>query len=560
MDELTVTPADSSARAAAAQTPWKWLLLIVVVGLALRVGLFSAAFSNPQFQWGDADHYMGGAYNVAKVYRPLAARIVKAASYEYSGFIFYLPPLYTLMLSLFARFPHYPLNAAIGQAVLGAISAVFVYVIGRHLHTNRTGLVAAALYALWPPFVTGGDVFTQEQLYIPLVLAGLALLMSALERDNAMMCFGTGVVFGLAALTRLMILFYVLLLPALIWRPRRDLLSVRRQILPLLLGMSVIVIPYCAFMWSQTGEAMLVENHGGFDMRNYADRPVVGKPTLGVGLEVLVQQITRKPIAFVRTWLEYVRMLFKPNGMRWIESLGVFSTRPAALVAVGLRIVCDVSYLAVIALAPIGVLLARRRWPAVMLAAWIVVVAALTALSGTAGARYRSPAEPALLVLAAVAVTSGWRSRARVPLLCAAAVGLLLVVRLVAQVPGFGLLPPYGLRAWSPEHGIGESTAHGDIGLRVLNAENGVEIVVQPSDALKEMVHVEVTIEGHVLFDRTAETNESVRIVWMRAGAPYLRIRATGDRTGEPIPFRFTILPRPGSRVADVDGMDTSGR
>jgi len=539
------------------RTPRKRLLLILLLGLALRIVSLTATMAKPDFQWVDADHYMTLGQDVASVPRPLAERVVRAASYKYIDATFYLPPAYTLALALFALFPHYPLNAAIGQSVLGAIGAVFVFAIARRLHSTRAALIAAALYAAWPPAISGVNLFVQEQLYIPLLLAAFALLASVVERDRPWGHFVTGVVFGLAALTRLMILFYFVLVPVLIWLASRDTKSIRRQIVPLVLGAAIVVLPYSVFISWMTGQVMLVENHGAFDMTKYAENAVATAPTLGVGLQVLLEEITHKPLVFLGNWLDYVRLLFKPNGLQWSEWFAMYSTRLVAFLGVGVRLLYDGLFLAVIGLTPLGILLARRRRLAVLLAAWVLVLTLCTALTGTAGTRYRSPAEPVLLTFATIGVAGPWRHRARGSLLVAAGVGAALVVPLAAQVPAPAALPAYGLQSWSPEQGAGESTRRADVGFRLISATTIADLVIQPTVPLAEGTRVEVTVDGHVVFDGMTSDGQPVRLGWVRESTPYLRIRVTGGRSGRPIPFRFTILRRSTSRVVEAESAGT---
>ena len=522
--------------------PLRWLIIIVVVSLALRCVLLASTMSNPGFEWVDADRYMRQGHEMAIKAGPWHERMLGAVSYRYLGWTFFLPPLYPLALSLFATLPGYPLTAAIAHAVVGALSVLFVFVIGRRLYSTRAGLIAAALYSLWPSALTSTHVFVQEQLYIPLELAAIALLVSGLDEEKRWTPLATGVLFGLAALTRSMILYYIVLLPLLLFLTSRNRLVVRRQVLLLLAGAALVVVPYSALISWKSGQVMIIENHGGFDMMKYSDRPIAGRPTLGVGLQVLAEQIVTRPFVFLGRWLDYVRLLFKPNGVRLLDGFGVFGTRSLALLGVAVRIVCDFWYLAILGLTPLGIAVARRFSHVATVGTWVLVVVAFTALSGAAGARYRAPTEPILIVFACGALVLGWR-RPRSLVLLTGAAGALVAVLLAAQMQPLGKMPAYGLAKWSPQQGIGESTADGDAGFDLPLDASGVTIASLANTA--EPLRVRLAVDGHVLFDSDIPSDgRPIRFFWTKERTGYVRIQTMRSGTGAAFPFRVTVLRR----------------
>ena len=237
-----------------AASPLRWLIVIVVASMALRCVLLASAMSNPGFEWVDADRYMQQGLDMANKAGPWHERVLGAVSYSYLGWTFFLPPLYPVALSLFATWPHYPLTAAVAHALVSALSVLFVFVIARRLYSTRAGLIAAALYSLWPPAITSAHVFVQEQLYIPLELAAIALLVSGLDEEKRWTPLVTGVLFGLAALTRSMMLYYIVLLPLLLLVTGGNRPGVRRQIVLILSGAALMIVPYSALIsWKSRG-------------------------------------------------------------------------------------------------------------------------------------------------------------------------------------------------------------------------------------------------------------------------------------------------------------------
>ncbi len=129
----------------------------------------------------------------------------------------YRPPLYSALIAFFWWGETAPLNAVLFfQVVLGTATVALVYLIARR-HFNRTvALIAALAMALAPMSIRFTGVILTETFFTFLLTLGIALWG---ERRPAW----TGVVFGLAALTRATILPFLIALPLLAllpaWRP-----------------------------------------------------------------------------------------------------------------------------------------------------------------------------------------------------------------------------------------------------------------------------------------------------------------------------------------------------
>src|SRR5581483_4821455 len=92
-------------------------------------------------------------------------------------------PLYPLFLALFTHFPDFSWSAAMAQIVLNTAAVGALYVIGRDMHSRTAGLIAAAIYACWLPAIGFVTYFLQEQIHVPLVVIGLAMLVNAAVRN-----------------------------------------------------------------------------------------------------------------------------------------------------------------------------------------------------------------------------------------------------------------------------------------------------------------------------------------------------------------------------------------
>ena len=116
----------------------------------------------------------------------------------------------------------------IAGAVLGALAVLLLYLIARRIWGRRTGLVAAALAALFPPLVLLSRDLLSESLFIALEL-GAVLCVLNFRRSGGMLRWAAaaGALCGMAALTRNTGLALLLAMALGVWilRPRLRLLS-----------------------------------------------------------------------------------------------------------------------------------------------------------------------------------------------------------------------------------------------------------------------------------------------------------------------------------------------
>src|SRR5262249_45529527 len=109
--------------------------------------------------------------------------------------------------------------ARLAQAVLGTVIAVLIGAIALRLWGRRTGLIALALAAVYPPLILFSGALMTEPLLIALLLGSVVALL-----DRRLIV--AGVLAGLAVLTRsnAILLLAPLAVGALVARPHRRLL------------------------------------------------------------------------------------------------------------------------------------------------------------------------------------------------------------------------------------------------------------------------------------------------------------------------------------------------
>jgi len=149
-------------------------------------------------------------------YLALARSIVRHGAFSFDGVTLtaYRPPLYPALIALLWHGHRPPLlTVYLVQAVLGAMTAVFVYLIARRAFGRKVALTAALLVAFGP--MSGRYVATvmTETLFTFLLVGGVL----AWGRGR---WISAGVALGLATLTRAVLYPFVLLLVAAAAWPR----------------------------------------------------------------------------------------------------------------------------------------------------------------------------------------------------------------------------------------------------------------------------------------------------------------------------------------------------
>jgi 4-amino-4-deoxy-L-arabinose transferase-like glycosyltransferase len=508
--------------------------------LAIRLWYLGVVTATPGFVWDDPDKYL--EHGLALVRGGRWHWTFEAVRYSINGRNHALPPLYAVFLSLFALFPHFPLTARLAQIGLALVAIALIFALGRIVHATRAGLLAAAAYAIWVPNILNVWSTSQETLYIPLVLLAFVLIGRAIAADSGPVRFlGAGVVFGCAALTRSMPMFFMLPAAAAYVALSHARRRAAVQAAAMLAGFAVVTVPYSIALSTHFGQATFIDSHGSIHVAAQGDAATGRAPGISEALGALIQDARTRPLGYLAETAERARTLFYVNGGRLLQ---IYVVAPGWLAAIVWKTVIhigsDVLLLVSVALAGVGVAVSRTPRVSLLLVLWTIVNVAVASLGGFGGARLRAPFEPMLLVLAATAIAAGWRETARRWL----AAGLLAGALMIAV-----LLPQFGrsLRAW-PDYGIDwpsvlvRRTGHvaGEAGVNVPVA-NGVAEFTLAGDS--RWIEVQVRVSGVAVQTVAIPPGESRRVrCWSpAAGLAYIELRGHERGTTTPAPFQMTI-------------------
>ena len=179
-----------------------------------------------------------------------------AAGDWYGTQTFYQAPLYPYMLAVLIKvFSADTFGLRFFQIILGTVSVGFLGLAGRHAFNRKVGLIAAAMYALYPPAIYYDGIIQKTALasfLLCMLLAACAYLNRHASKRYATLA---GITLGLLVLTRENALLWIPVIP--VWMALRlptnrsgKLWSVGSYIL----GLAVVLVPVAARNASLGGE------------------------------------------------------------------------------------------------------------------------------------------------------------------------------------------------------------------------------------------------------------------------------------------------------------------
>jgi 4-amino-4-deoxy-L-arabinose transferase-like glycosyltransferase len=508
------------------------LLLILTFGLGVRLTALVNALQTPGYAWQDPDGYMTQALRLAG--RDGWAWTFDAVTYTINGQHHALPPMYSVFLSMFALWPGFPLSAQVAQVCLAVVSIALVFALGRRIHSTRAGLVAASLYALWVPNIFNVWSTSQETLYVPVILAAFLLLARAVDGDDPWPGFAlAGVVFGAAALTRSMPMFFAVpaaLTHVMLARNRR---RASVQGLAFLIGFLLLTAPYSAALSRHFGQLTIIDTHGSIHLESASGARA---PSLFETAQGLWRAMSARPTEYFAECVARARSLLHVNGGRILQIYVVADSKASAVAWKTVVHLGSDAFLVIGAvLAGLGASLCQRPRIAIFVLLWTVLNIGIASVGGFGGARLRAPFEPFLAVLAAVVIAGAWRRAHRAALAAACAAGLVAAVAVLPQIP-------QSLRSW-PDYGIVwpsifDRSAGQFVGAAGLNvpAFDGVALLTATQSGTAP-IRLRVRVGGvHVrTIDLAAGETGTIRTLWPRRGLAFIELDHQGSSGERPV-------------------------
>jgi 4-amino-4-deoxy-L-arabinose transferase-like glycosyltransferase len=427
---------------------WFWVLLITLGGLAVRIAYILLCRDHfiygklPSGEplvtrvWGDgyvyhqqANLFVDGKGIIAPLPYSIRHVVQQAADH---------PPLYIFYLAIFSLVGlRGDLTHMLLSAPMGAMTAVAFALLARRIWSPRAGVIAAVIGAFNPSIIHFPGFILSETLSLPLIAATAIWLYRFWDRPTWWNAAGAGGFCGLAVLCHpdAAMIVPLAIVPFVVLVKRVDL---RRRALALVaagIACGAFVLPWVGYNLHRYEKPVYLsvgldysmaqgscdQTYSG-DLIGYYWLACMGERLEGTGLELKDQSLGAAHLhevtmAYIRDHLAQTPLVvaarvgrvtgvFRPlqqadletvteGREHWLSNLSVVSYYPLAiLAAVGLT------------------QLRRRRRPVLPLVAMIASSLIGCALT-LAVLRYRAGAEPAIAVLAAVAVDNliGWVQR-----------------------------------------------------------------------------------------------------------------------------------------------------
>jgi 4-amino-4-deoxy-L-arabinose transferase-like glycosyltransferase len=397
------------------------LALVAIVAAALLVRALALLATHPTMPAGDEYDFFVRSARLA-VGDGLLADNIRA------------PGILVFYASVFSVFHPWMLLAKAANCVVGALTVVPIYFLGRAFAGVRAGLLAAAIAAVYPTFIAFSHYLWSETLYTFLVATGVALLVAALaatpRRRSLVWLVASGAVLGLSALSKESgVLFPLLAAGYLLWIGRSRLRPALLGSVLFLAAFGLTLLPWVVHvnqpdqpfaLVTRTGYMNLyVGNHArsaGHGMQEYAslgsnhfEREAVARELALANIEA---RLPAWPFEKIATELPHfftpnsfaVRRLLMPAGdpghwgyrfrWDWLDRPVVRGIAAALVVA---------SYIGVMLSGVAGLWLARRRELAGLLGLFLLSQIGPSIVT-FAMSRFRLPSMAFLIVAAAVAL------------------------------------------------------------------------------------------------------------------------------------------------------------
>lgn len=423
-------PEVESPRSALRDRRWLLILLaICAVGLGIRVGYVLGWHTLHEDELGGDAYYYHAAGNLLADGEGFVHPFFWDDGIEAPGADH--PPGYQIVLAVPSLLGFDGVrDHQLFSSLLGTVTIALAGIAGRQIAGRRAGLIAAALTALYPNIWLNDSAIMAETLALLFGVLAIICAYAAWRAPGWRWFAATGVAIGLASLARAegVMLVPLMVWPLAAWARGLDGWRVRLGRLAVGTGAAVLVVaPWVVFNMARFDEPATLSTQLGptLDVANCeqtyygeavgawsfdcasdpavpdADRSTIDKQMRDEAITYARDNLDRLPVVvtarFGRAWGLYAP-LEQLKFDRFAEN------RPLPIARVGLA-----SYYVVTAAAVAGAVALRRRGvPSFPLVAGLVNVA-VTVVLFYGSTRFRAPAEPSLVLLAAVAVDAGFR-------------------------------------------------------------------------------------------------------------------------------------------------------
>jgi 4-amino-4-deoxy-L-arabinose transferase-like glycosyltransferase len=197
-----------------------------------------------------------------------AAQKILTGDFGFGKEIFDMSPLYPYFLSIvYTIFGHHLSAPRLIHFLMGSLSCILLYLLGKRIFNKQVGLISALTVALYGPFIFTEGNLVAEPLVLFLNLLLLLSLIKSADQARITLWFMSGILLGLSAIIRPNVL---LLLPLIIiWigtlKTSFDTPILIKAIALFIFGTILAISPVTIRNYIKGGEFVLISSSGGMN-------------------------------------------------------------------------------------------------------------------------------------------------------------------------------------------------------------------------------------------------------------------------------------------------------
>lgn len=305
------------------------------------------------------------------------------------------------------------LAAKLTLSLVGVLLSVSSYFLGKKMFDRNTGIIAAAVTAIFPSFVFYSTHIQGEIIYVFLLSMTVLCLYLDFEKESKISIFVSGIFLALCSLTRSMIAPFMLVI--IFWLlVTKKLKKGSLAAIIFLAGFILCVSPWWYRNYNVYHRFVPFTTEGGFTLW------VGNNPLASGGGECVIPSLSEEERkladyqldkVFYQKSVDYIR----ENPGRFIK-LGVSKFvrfwRPFPLVGGKIiQLINIITYVPLYILAGIGIYFSFKQWRKFLLLYLLFLYYTTVHSVFPSMTRYRLPLEPYLIIFAVVAVTEIWKKK-----------------------------------------------------------------------------------------------------------------------------------------------------
>ncbi|MDI6828982.1 MAG: glycosyltransferase family 39 protein, partial [Armatimonadota bacterium] len=256
-----------------------------------------------------------------------AQRVAKGEGYGQMSF--YLAPLYPYVLALiYGVIGHKLVVVYVLQVILGAFNLLLVYMLGRKIFSHWVGVASMVLLLFYAPIAYLESKLLSETIWITLSLLSMLFLLFALEQPSTLIFLAAGFTLGLSAICRPVGLIFIAFV--LVWLVFNGYRQVLRVFVPLLMGISIAVLPVTVRNYMVSGEFVPISTNSGMTFWHGNNPDATGICSIPPGLTTSIMDQQREEMAIASKALGR-DVTASESSFYWFgRSLNFIRTHPSA--------------------------------------------------------------------------------------------------------------------------------------------------------------------------------------------------------------------------------------